>query len=192
MPTLTGGLRRLVGAAFLTGAASAVIWTFGADLVAEHLDWSDEQVGRLWAVMGGVGVLGAAAGWLVARAGLNRVHVAAQVAMALAIVAVGHTATQPALAMTGGGLFGATYLTLTGVYLVWGTAALPERPASGVTLAFLALAVGQALGAPAFGFLMERAAPDTAVLAFAALALGAAAIRRRTVSASPSGDDAPR
>jgi len=179
LPTMTTGLRRLVCAAFLTGAASAVVWTFGADLVAQHLDWNGEQVGRLWTVMGGLGVLGAAAGWLVARAGVTRVHVASQVAMALGIVAVAHTATQPVLALLGGGVFGAAYLTLTGVYLVWGTAALPERPASGVTVAFLALAIGQAVGAPAFGFLMERAAPDTAVLAFAALALGAAAVRRQ-------------
>ena len=179
VPTLTTGLRRLVYAAFLTGAASAVIWTFGADLVAEHLDWDGEDVGRLWTVMGGLGVLGAAAGWLVARAGITRVHVGSQLAMALGIVAVAHTGTQPALALLGGGVFGAAYLTLTGVYLVWGTAALPEQPASGVTVAFLALAIGQAVGAPVFGFLMERAAPDTAVLAFAALALGAAAIRRQ-------------
>lgn len=178
VPTLTGGLKRMLGAAFLAGAASAVVWTFGADLVAEHLDWDGEEVGRLWAVMGGVGVLGAGAGWLVARAGINRVHAAAQVAMGLGIVAVGHTATQPGLALIGAGLFGAAYLTLTGVYLVWGTAALPERPASGVTLAFLALAIGQALGAPAFGFVLERLSADIAVPGFAALALGAATVRR--------------
>lgn len=178
VPALTGGLKRMIGAAFMTGAASAVVWTFGADLVAEHLHWDGEEVGRLWAVMGGVGVLGAGAGWLVARAGINRVHAAAQVAMGLGIVAVGHTATQAGLAFIGAGLFGAAYLTLTGVYLVWGTAALPERPASGVTLAFLALAIGQALGAPAFGFAMERLSADLAVPGFAALALAAAMVRR--------------
>jgi len=177
LPVLTPDLRRLIGAALLAGAASAAIWTFGADLVAQHLDWDGEQVGVLWVTMGALGVLGASAGWLIERAGLVAVHRAALVALALGIVAVGHTQTQAGLALVGGGVFGAAYLMLTGVYLVWGTAALPERPASGVTVAFLALAVGQALGAPLFGFMLEHVAANGAVLAFAALALGAAAIR---------------
>jgi len=178
LPALTPDLKRLAGAALLAGAASAAIWTFGADLVAQHLNGDGEQVGLLWVTMGALGVLGAGAGWLVARAGIDAVHRAALVALALGIVAVGHTNTVPGLALFGGGVFGAAYLTLTGVYLVWGTSALPERPASGVTVAFLALAVGQALGAPLFGFMMEHVAANGAVLAFAALALGAAALRR--------------
>ena len=67
-------------------------------------------------------------------------------------------------------MFGAGYVTLTGVYLVRGTALLAERPATGLTIAFVALAVGQAVGAPLFGLLLGRTATASpAVWAFALL-----------------------
>ena len=179
LPALSADLKRLVAAAALSGVASTVVWSFGADLLAANLDWDRRQVGTLWTVMGCVGVLGAGAGWLIARVGFRTVQLAFHLMLALAVVAVGLHGVAPALVYVGGGLFGAAYLMLTGVYLVWGISALPERPATAVTLAFLALAVGQTLGAMAFGFLVARVPSDGAVLAFAALALVAGFVRRR-------------
>jgi hypothetical protein len=46
-------------------------------------------------------------------------------------------------------------------------------------VAFLALAVGQALGSTLFGPLMELVSSDAAVLAFASLAMAAGLIRRQ-------------
>lgn len=180
LPSLSPDLKRLIVAAALSGAASTVVWSFGADLLAANLDWGTREVGILWTVMGCVGVVGAGAGWLIARVGMRAVHLVFHLMLALAVVAVGLDGAPPALVYIGGGLFGAAYLMLTGVYLVWGIAALPERPATAVTLAFLALAVGQTLGAMAFGFIVERMPPNGAVLAFAALALVAGVVRRRT------------
>lgn len=177
--SLTPDLKRLVAAASLSGAASTVVWSFGADLLAANLDWSSREVGALWTAMGCVGVVGAGAGWLIARVGMGAVHLVFHVMLALAVVAVGLDGAPPALVYLGGGLFGAAYLMLTGVYLVWGISALPERPATAVTLAFLALAVGQTLGAMAFGFIVERMPPNGAVLSFAALAMVAGVVRRR-------------
>lgn len=179
LPPLTPGLVRLALAAFLTGAASTVVWTFGAELVAARLDWDSDQVGMLWIVMGAAGLFGAASGWLIARAGLNAVQTGFHVLLALSLAAVGHGLGGPGPVLLGGAAFGASYLVLTGVYLVWGISALPERPASGAMVAFLALAVGQALGSTLFGPLMERVSADAAVLAFAFLALAAGAIRRQ-------------
>lgn len=179
LPSLSPDLKRLIVAAALSGAASTVVWSFGADLLATNLDWGTREVGMLWTVMGCVGVVGAGAGWLIARVGMRAVHLVFHLMLALAVVAVGLDGAPPALVYIGGGLFGAAYLMLTGVYLVWGIAALPERPATAVTLAFLALAVGQTLGAMAFGFIVERMPPNGAVLSFAALALVAGVVRRR-------------
>ncbi|RNF29141.1 MFS transporter, partial [Massilia aurea] len=179
MPPLTPDLKRLAAAAGLSGAASTVVWSFGADLLAANLEWSGRQVGMLWTVMGCAGVVGAMAGSLIARFGMRAVHLVFHIALGLAVAAVGLDGAPPWLVFTGGGLFGAAYLMLTGVYLVWGISALPERPATGVTVAFLALAVGQTLGAMAFGFVMERVSADVAVASFAALALVAGGMRRR-------------
>lgn len=179
LPPLSADLVRLAAAAGLSGAASTVVWSFGADLLAANLDWSSGQVGMLWTIMGCAGVVGAMAGSLIARFGMRSVHLVFHIALALAVAAVGLDGAPPWLVFTGGGLFGAAYLMLTGVYLVWGISALPERPATGVTVAFLALAVGQTLGAMAFGFLMERTTSTIAVASFAALALVAGSVRRR-------------
>lgn len=178
--TLSPDLVRLAAAACLTGAASTVVWTFGAELTAANLDWDASEIGILWIVMGCAGLVGATSGWLIARAGLNAVHLGFHIALAASLAAVGHSHGGPLSALAGGAAFGASYLMLTGVYLVWGIAALPGRPAAGVMVAFLALAVGQALGASAFGVIMEHTSPNIAVLGFALLALAAGLVRRRS------------
>jgi predicted MFS family arabinose efflux permease len=68
-------------------------------------------------------------------------------------------------------LFGAVYIALTGVLLVWGTRTYPDSPALGVGAAFLLIAVGQALAAPVVGLLSDLV---TAPIAFGAAALAAA------------------
>lgn len=176
---LSPDLARLAAAACMSGAASTVVWTFGARLAADKLGWDASQVGMLWIVMGCAGLVGAASGWLIARAGLNAVHLGFHVTLALSLLAVGHSHGGPGPTLLGGAVFGAAYLVITGVYLVWGIAALPGRPAAGVMVAFLALAVGQALGSTLFGLLMERVSANAAVLGFAALALAAGLVRRQ-------------
>lgn len=173
LPRLSPDLTRLAAAAGLSGAASTVVWSFGADLLEANLGWSGRQVGMLWTVMGCAGVVGAMAGSLIARCGMRVVHMVSHLALALSVCAVGLEQAQPAFVFAGGAVFGAAYLMLTGVYLVWGVSALPERPAHGVTLAFLALALGQTLGAMAFGVATENASSNIGVALFAALSLAA-------------------
>jgi len=106
--------------------------------------------------------------------------------MAASVLLVGIDGTSAPLALLGGALFGVAYITITGVYLLWGVSALPERPATGVMIAFLALAIGQTAGASIFGLLMDRFTANHAVILFAALALTAGVARAETA------DDAKR
>lgn len=69
------------------------------------------------------------------------------------------------------------YIMITGVYLVWGISALPTRPATGLMVGFLTIAIGQTAGAPIFGLLMDRLTPDYAVLAFTCIAFSAGLAR---------------
>ncbi|MES1923829.1 major facilitator superfamily transporter [Salinisphaera sp. T31B1] len=168
-PALGANLIRLIGASFLMGASSTALWSFGGEIAHIRLGWSTGQIGLLWIAIGSAGVLGAAAGWLTARFGINTVHRVFLAALALGIALAGLGFTTPRLTLVGGALFGAAYVMLTGVYLVWGTTALPERPGTGLMIGFLTVAVGQTAGAPVFGLLLSHSSLATAVLVFATL-----------------------
>lgn len=185
LPSLNGELRRLIAAAFLTGAASTAIWSFGAQLVALRLDWSSAGAGLLWIAIGAAGIAGAGAGHLIARFGMDLVHRVFLAAIAAGMLMIGITGTSAALTLGGGLLFGVAYIMLTGVYLLWGVLALPDRPATGVMIAFLALAIGQTAGAAIFGLLMEHLTPDYAVVIFACLAITAGLARAEEANPQP-------
>ncbi|WP_296270902.1 MFS transporter [Pseudomonas sp. UBA6323] len=173
-------LKRLVVASLLMGAASTALWSFGSEIVAQRLGWQSAGAGLLWVVIGAAGIAGAGAGALVARLGVDWAHRLCLAALAAAIVLVG-LGSAPALTLLGGALFGAAYITLSGIYLVWGVAALSERPATGLTIAFLGIAVGQTLGAPVFGALASWLSMTHAVVLFALLALAAGGVRSAVV-----------
>lgn len=173
LPGINGALKRLLAAAFLMGAASTAVWSFGGQIVSLHLGWSHAEISLLWIAIGAAGIVGSGAGAWTARFGIHRVHWASLIVLAAGILIVG-LASQSALLTVGGGvLFGAAYITLTGVYLVWGVNALPKRPATGLTTGFLAIALGQACGAALFGYLASGLAMGWVVIVFATLGLTA-------------------
>lgn len=170
LPPMTRPVLRLIAASFLMGAASTALWSFGGQLVSQHLGWGPTGTGTLWICIGAGGIAGAWAGTLVNRFGLDRVHWTFLGLMAGSILTVGSGIGAPTLALIGGALFGAAYVILTGVYLIWGVRALCDRPATGLMIGFLTIAVGQTAGAPLFGFLMEGPGGGLAVICFAVLA----------------------
>ncbi len=182
VPKPSADLARLMIAAFLMGAASTAIWSFGGELTTRSLDWTGKQTGLLWIVIGSAGIFGGLAGTLVARFGLNTTHVFSLLALACGIVCIGWSGTTAILAFFGAALFGAAYILLTGVYLVWGVSAMPERPAAGLTIAFLMVAVGQTAGAPVFGLLLSQITANFAVVSFACLGVLASMARRKDSS----------
>lgn len=177
LPHLSGSLARLIVAAFLMGAASTSVWSFGTQLVAQNLGWQDGQTGMLWTVIGVCGFAGAGAGALVNRYGISLVQWVFLITMAAGTIAAGASFASSASVLVGGALFGASYVLLSGLYLIWGLSALPSRPATGLMIGFLTMAVGQAIGAPVFGALLDSFETDTAVFAFALLGLSAGLTR---------------
>jgi hypothetical protein len=57
---------------------------------------------------------------------------------------------------------------------------LPDRPATGLMVGFLTIAVGQTVGAPLFGLLLAGPGVAFAVICFAAVALIAGTFRSRS------------
>lgn len=177
LPPINGVIVRLIAAAFLMGASSTALWSFGGQLVTHQLGWSSTGAGLLWIAIGAAGIAGAGAGTLVARFGIDRTHWLFLAALAAGIMLVGTSITTPLLALCGGMLFGAAYIMLTGVYLIWGVSALPDRPATGLMIGFLTIAIGQTAGAPIFGLLMDQLNINYAVTIFACLAFTAGLTR---------------
>ncbi|PZX15272.1 putative MFS family arabinose efflux permease [Palleronia aestuarii] len=179
LPPMNGPVVRLICASFLMGAASTALWSFGGQLVSERMGWGPTGTGLLWTCIGLGGISGGLAGTLVGRFGLDRVHWAFLGLMAASIPMVGFgLGSVPTL--VGGAVFGAAYVMLTGVYLVWGTHALPDRPATGLMVGFLTIAVGQTAGAPLFGLVNAGFGAGPAVTCFAGIALLAGAFRARS------------
>ncbi|MBW8639374.1 MFS transporter [Hoeflea sp. WL0058] len=184
LPPMNGQVIRLISASFLMGAASTALWSFGGHLVSQQLGWGPTGTGILWTCIGAGGIAGAWAGTLIGRFGLDPVHWIFLGLMAASILAVGLGIATPALALIGGALFGAAYVMLTGVYLVWGIHALPDRPATGLMIGFLTIAFGQTAGAPLFGFLMAGPGAGSAVTCFSVVALLAGAFRAGSATKS--------
>ena len=165
------GISALAVLAVGMGVTSSIYWVFAPDMVTRHGGLPDWTGSWMWLGIGVVGLLGGAAGDLMDRLGTARTHGLALglLALALALLAWQPDALLPGL--TSAAIFGAAYMTLTGLYLVQGIRILSNRPALGPVLPFLAVACGQAVGSPVAGWTIEHAGYPTAFAAFALIGL---------------------
>jgi len=171
------GTLRLVIASFLMGLSSIAVWTFGRDLITGQGDATTLVLAITWTVLGASGVLGAIGGDLVHGVGLSASWVALMLTMgaATALLAVAPSTTLVVLAAAA--LFGASYIGLTGLVLLWSTHVYPDHTSFGVGLSFFAIAAGQAVGAPMVGRLTGSIAVTSVFYAWALLAILGATLR---------------
>lgn len=169
------GVGGLCAGAFLMGAASTAIWTFGANIMRDDLGFADGRIALAWSVLGAAGTVGAGTGILTVRFGIGPVHRLAVFVMALALIGLAGASLAPTIAFAVMGLFGVAYIVSSGAFLLWGIALFPDRPDFGLGLPFLMIALGQTAGAPLFGSVWDLAGSATALLAFATI-MGSAAI----------------
>lgn len=177
---LAPGTRRLVAASFLMGLSSIAVWTFGRDLITSRGNASTLVSAITWTVLGVFGVLGAIGGDLVHRIGLPRSWAALMVTMGAATALFALSPATTSLVLGAAALFGASYIGLTGVILIWSTHLYPDRTSFGVGLGFFTIAAGQALGAPVIGTLTESIDATIIFYAYALLAVLGATLRPST------------
>lgn len=144
-------------AALVVGAGSALVWTFGPLLVSRSGVVAGGQVGWLWIVLGAGGLFGMLAGRLVKRIGLAAGWAACAGSLAVATAAVGLSvaAGSPWAAYAGLALFGAGYMGMSAVLILWARSVWPRSAGAGTSMLFIALAVGQAGGSAGFGAALE-------------------------------------
>ena len=173
-PLLPARSGTLIAAAALMGVASSAVWTFGRDVLVSVGGMSESASTVAWIFLGVFGVLGAAAGDLTRRFGVGTAWTATMLIMGSATALL---AGLPDLVWIATAAFGAAYIALTGLLLIWGTEVHSQTPAAGVGLAFLAIALGQSAGAPLVGALSEAMGPPAAFTAAALIAFAGAFIR---------------
>ena len=169
-------LLRLAIVAFISGSASAAWWSFGPDILRNHLHLDARASSLLWLIGGGAGIAGALTGAARRSLSLGQIYRLSLLCMALPLLLLASLEgfswwLFPAVALGGAG-----YVTLSGVLLVYGAAATPAAPASGVGVAFFMLAAGQVAGSALFGAVYAGLGAGTALLGFAALALAMTAV----------------
>ena len=130
------------------------------------------------------GLLGALTGDLTARVGLARSWSISMLVLAAATATFALAVRHYAVILAAAAVFGAVYIALTGLQLLWGVRIYPDHPAFGVGAPFFLIAAGQAIGSPLIGLLSDA---TTATIAFgvaaAGLAVGAAvSTARKTLS----------
>lgn len=163
-----------VAAAFM-GAASTAIWTFGAEILREQLHFSDQRIALAWLVLGTTGLVSVMTGVATDRFGIAAVNRMSLVLMGLGFVSLAAGSWTSILAFAAMGIFGAGYIVSCGALLIWGITLFPTRSDLGIGLPFLMIAIGQMIGAPLFGGLLE-AMGTTAALVGAAVVMACAAI----------------
>lgn len=109
------------------GAGSSAVWVFGRDVVVTAGRVSSLVSTVMWIVLGASGMAAVLTGDLVARVGLARAWITGMLLLAAATATIGLVPGSFLAIFSGAAVFGAVYIALTGVLLVWGTR-LP-RPA---------------------------------------------------------------
>lgn len=153
------------------GLASAAYWTFSRDLVVQAGDLGRIGSTTFWMVLGVSGLLGGAAGDLVGRFGLGVVLRGALLAMAASIGMLAIAPGRLFVVYPSAALFGAAYIMLTGILLVWAVKVFRERPSAGLGAAFLLISAGQILGSYFAGVLAGTSGLQTTFAIFAGVAI---------------------
>lgn len=170
-PRKWGRLASLCAFGFGMGLISAAYWVFAPDLVVDIGGLASHLTGWLWLAVGVAGLGGAMASDMAARNGAAITQTIAWIALCASLALIAASPSQLPTALVSAAVFGAAYMTLTGLYLVTGIRLLPDRPSVGPVLPFLSIAIGQAIGSPLSGLLIRHIGYADAFAAIAAAGL---------------------
>ncbi|SEB28569.1 Predicted arabinose efflux permease, MFS family [Nocardioides exalbidus] len=164
-------------AAILMGAASAVRWTYGRTQLAAT-GAGDTTTVLAWIALGAGGTATVLTAGRLASLSPQRAWLITSAVVAASTAGLGLT-DAPALVhgMACFG-FGWGFVAASSALIAWASRVVPARGAAGTSVLFVALVLGQAVGAALAGVVADGFGMSTAFLLSALVALGAAACGR--------------
>lgn len=164
-------LFRLSLFAFAMGFVSAAYWIFAPDLAVTLGALPSDETGWLWLAVGIAGLGGAVVSDLADRNNPPITHALMLMMMSASLALLAASPGQLPLAVFSALVFGLAYMSLTGLYLLTGIRLLPGRLSMGPVLPFMACALGQAVGSPVMGVLVDAFGYADAFAIFSAIGI---------------------
>ena len=140
------GATPLVLASLLFGMSTAAFWTFSRSFIEMSGNFSDWELSLFWIMIGLFGVLGGFSGTLIDKGGLSLSYKLGSLLVASASIILAFSSESLFMAYLSAGIFGSSYIFLSGVFLVWGIRVFITNASLGIGVPFLLLAVGQVFG----------------------------------------------
>ncbi|MFD1360919.1 MFS transporter [Lentibacillus salinarum] len=144
----------LILASLILGISTAAFWTFSRSFIEVASHYSDWQLSGFWVIIGLFGVLGGFSGSLIEKGGLSLAYKLGSLSIASASIILAVTSGNWLMSYLSAGIFGCSYIFLTGVLLVWGIRVFITNASLGIGVPFLLLAVGQVIGSILAGWLI--------------------------------------
>jgi len=141
--------------AFAMGVVSSAYWIFAPDLVVTLGALPPGATGWLWLAVGISGLGGAVVADLADRNNPPITHALMLMMLSASLALLAASPGQLVLAVFSALVYGLAYMSLTGLYLMSGIRLLPGRLSMGPVLPFMACALGQAVGSPVVGALVD-------------------------------------
>lgn len=160
--------RPLFAVAFSYGLLAAFFYTYAADLVQAH-GLPPASGPLLWTAIGVGGITGVVAGDAMESFGLRRVLATCLALLGAATALLGVVPTSWAAVMVSGLVYGAAYMPISALLVVWSSNVFSEQPATGFSATVLFLAAGSIVGPALLGSLAGQLGLPTAFLATAVL-----------------------
>ncbi len=187
---LRRGSAPLLGQAFSYGLITAFYYTFAVDLVRQS-GFEEAWGPILWSLVGVAGVTGMIAGDAVSRFGLGSCLVVCLGVLALSIGTLGLTEGSWLLVVVCAMAFGASYLPIGALLVLWSANVFHESPATGLSVVLFSMALGCVVGPAVLGvvagvFDLRVAFWCAAALTILSIVLGPSSDTRGTTTALAS------
>ncbi len=138
--------------AFLFGVSSAIYWVFATELLTNSSGYSKFFVTMFWLAIGVAGLSGALIGIVLKKIGLFIATIAGLMIYNLSLILFVIQSSLEGLIFVSAALFGASFISVTGIYGVWSMHVFSERPSAGFGAVFFLISIGQFIAPVAGGY----------------------------------------
>lgn len=177
--------KKIIISSTIIGFSTAPFWTFSKSFVESTDNYSNIGLSIFWILIGFLGVIGGVSGNIINKYGLRFAYIWGVTVISIASILLSFTHYIWVFPFLASSLFGASYIFLTGVLLVWGIKIFSKNASLGIGIPFLMLAVGQVMGSIMAGTLIDNLNYTTTFVIYGVIGLLALLIYP-TVNVKPS------